>query len=111
MKILFRQPDESSAITSLNKIEISRCMFKHLTLGNDAKLVTKKIHYHAGYELHIIKDGMQRYEIDGKEYILQSGNFLLIPPNVPHKTTEVKSSSEKFSFTFSTCPHIGIQIR
>ncbi len=101
MKILFRQTDNNLEASSLSKIEISSCMFKHLTLGKDAKFITKRIHCHTGYELHIIKDGRQLYEVDGKEYVLEGGNFLLIPPNVPHKTTEAKFSSEKFSLMFN----------
>lgn len=43
-------------------------------------------HYHNNYEIYYLKDGVCRYFIDDKIFLLSSGDIALIPSGVIHKT-------------------------
>ena len=100
MKILYKQLeyDENS---SLSHFGVQNCYFKELCMDRDRSTTTKKAHHHTGFELHIVTDGYQEYEIEGKIYKLQSGSFLLIYPNVKHTVIAWAPYTRKFSITFN----------
>ena len=100
MKILYKQPecDENS---SLSHFGVQNCYFKKLYMDRDRSTTTKKAHHHTGFELHIVTDGYQEYEVEGKTYKLECGSFLLIYPNVKHTAITCAPYTQKFSITFN----------
>lgn len=101
MKILYRQLD--AAATPFDSIGVKECCFKHLSVARDYKRITARAHRHNGFELHILENGHQIYEIDGAEYRLEAGDFLLIPPKIEHRAVESASTASKYALTFSAC--------
>ena len=102
MRILYKQGSKNLQTETLNKLGVTDCVFKHLNLGTDYNFVSKKQHHHAGFEVHFIKSGSQSYEIDGKSITLNSGDYVIICPNVPHKVTAMQLLTEKFSLVFNS---------
>lgn len=99
MKVLYKQKtavqDGSFAL-----LGIKECYFKKLMSANDGKNITKKSHHHNAYEVHIMADGYQIYYADGKNYRVDKGNFIIIPPGVQHKIVETSVYTTKYSLTF-----------
>ena len=42
------------------------------------------IHRHPWAGLEYIAEGRVRYVVDGKDHVLNAGDFVYLPPNVPH---------------------------
>lgn len=102
MNILFKQP-ENDQLNSANMLEqfgILQCYLKRIVSKRDKTNITTKRHYHKCIEVHIIEDGYQVYEIDGKSIKLEKGNFVVIPPLLYHRMTEESEGTKKYSFTF-----------
>jgi len=100
MKIYYKQPKPSSISFGLRSIGVKDCYFKMLLSENSRKKVTRKQHYHTDFELHLITEGHQIYDVAGVRQKLKSGHFLLIYPNVPHRIIDVSSNIQKFAITF-----------
>lgn len=100
MKILYKQPerDENSG---LSRFGIRNCYFKKLSIERDRNSITKKNHHHSGFEIHIITSGYQEYKVDESIYMLESGSFLMIYPNVPHIVIASAPHTRKYSITFT----------
>lgn len=99
MKILYKQPE--SLAGSLLRFGVSNCYLKDILLCRDETRMTKKQHQHTGLEMHIIKSGCQEYVVGGKEYRLESGNFLLIYPKVSHQVIASTPNTQKYAITFN----------
>lgn len=59
--------------------------FEIIYIDNDTPLINR-IHIHNYYELYFFISGQTRYLIDGVEYAFKKGDFIIIPPNVPHRS-------------------------
>ena len=57
-------------------------------------------HSHTYYELHIITEGENRYQIGDEEIAVKKGEFLLITPNLPHMFIGRRENTEKFGLCF-----------
>lgn len=99
MKILYKQPKQDPQ-GSLRLFGVQNCYCKRLVFKQDQKSVTKKPHHHTGFELHILTEGFQQYRVNGKDYTLESGKFLLIYPNVSHTVLASAPQTQKYSITF-----------
>lgn len=99
MKILFKQANNDDN-TLLSNLGISNTYVKELSFKNDSFLVAKKEHHHTCFEIHLIMNGHQTYEIKDKKFKVTSGNFLIIPPGTKHKSVDFSTNTEKFSITF-----------
>lgn len=100
MKIIYKQP-ERDKYSSLSNFGVQNCHFKKLYIDRDHSSITKKAHRHTGFELHIVTDGCQEYEVGEKIYKLESGCFLLIYPNVKHTAITWTPHTQKYSITFN----------
>lgn len=100
MKIIYQQGMPSGVL--LDHLGIQNCYFKHLFTERDTKSITTKIHYHTGYEIHIVEGGHLIYETGLTQQILSCGQFLLLPPSTPHRV--VYRSQE--TSTVSLCFHM-----
>ena len=102
MNILFKQPENDclNVATALEQFGILQCYLKKIVAKRDKSNITIKRHYHRCVEVHIIENGYQIYEIDGKYIKLEKGSFLIIPPLSYHRMTEEAEGTEKYSFTF-----------
>lgn len=101
MKILFKQqkcPTYPSASSSI----ISNCYFKELFGESDRKIINIRAHHHTDYEIHMVFDGHQIYECDGKSVRLGKGDFVIFPPGVRHKSLENSEDLHKYSLTFKS---------
>lgn len=101
MKILFKQGGSADNSLLLNQ-GISNTYVKKLSFKSDSFLVAKKEHHHTCFEIHFIMNGHQTYEISGKSFKVDAGNFLIIPPGIKHKLSDFSNQTEKFSVTFIT---------
>ena len=99
MKIFYKQPEQDLQ-SSLSRFGVQNCYFKRLSLDRDDKSVTKKPHYHTGFEIHFITEGFQEYEVNGRSYALESGCFLIIYPGVSHTVIDSAPHTQKYSITF-----------
>lgn len=108
MKILYKQPENDNS-SSLSRFDIQNCYFKKLYVERDRSSITKNTHHHTEFELHIVIDGCQKYEVGGKIHNLESGTFLIIYPNVSHKVIASTPNTHKISITFNkpTNDHIN----
>ena len=57
-------------------------------------------HSHTYYELHIITEGENRYQIGDEEIAVKKGEFLLITPNLPHMFIGRRENTEKYGLCF-----------
>ncbi len=99
MQILYKQPEDSKA-GSLFCYGVHGCYCKKLQLQHDRHNITNKTHYHTGFELHIMVEGSQEYQVADKQYTLEKGHFLLIYPNIPHCVLSSAPMAQKYSLTF-----------
>ena len=93
MKILYKQDDS-------RPLGISNCYLKYISFEKDAKNITKKPHHHTDFEIHLIEQGYQSYEMDGQEYTVNAGDFLIVPPHTRHRLLHSAPDTLKSSFTF-----------
>ena len=56
-------------------------------------------HSHHNEQISQILSGSLRFSIEGKEIVLNAGEFLLIPPNVPHAAVALEDTFAIDSFT------------
>ncbi len=95
MKILYKQGES-------RHLGISNCYLKYISVEKDAKNTTKKLHHHTNYEIHLIEKGHQVYELNGQEYTINAGDFLILPPHTKHRLLHSAPGTLKSSFTFNT---------
>lgn len=102
MKILYKQAQSGAqfADVALEAVQIRGCFCKWLQPDHDRTRITQKRHHHTGFEIHIVKKGAQYYELDGRETCVQAGEFLLIPPLVPHRVTRTAQGTVKYALSF-----------
>lgn len=100
MRILYKQP-EREEICSLSRFAVQNCYLKKLAIDRDHSNITKKSHHHTGFEVHILTQGYQLYEVDGTDYRLENGNYLIIYPNVSHRVISSAPQTQKYSITFN----------
>lgn len=94
MEILWKQSEGTSPWS----IEQGCC--NRICSDRDRAYVTRKRHHHMGFELHVIKEGAQLYEIEGQEIRLTAGSFLLIAPLCKHATVCEDGQTVKYSISF-----------
>lgn len=100
MKILYKQRENSGA-RGLQNYGVQNCHLKNLFQERDRNNITSKPHRHAEFEMHLVTEGYQEYEIGGKRYKVEKGNFLLVYPNVMHTVVSVSPDVTKFSLAFN----------
>lgn len=100
LKILYKQSTQDQC-SSLSQFGVQNCYFKKLSIDRDHSSITKKSHHHTGFEVHIVTEGYQEYEVGGAIYKLESGNFLIINPNTPHTVICSTMQTQKYSITFN----------
>lgn len=85
-------PWNSVALEDLNPL-----LQRHFIVGQDimlARVLLKKgcvvpEHSHHNEQVTYILDGALKFWIDGKEIVVNAGEVLTIPPNMPHKAEAV----------------------
>lgn len=92
---------QTSGNSVLEKYGINNCCFKLLDAANDIKNFSKNSHCHSSFEIHIINSGYQIYEADGKEYKVESGHMLIVPPRLTHRFKSLGENTSKFGITFN----------
>jgi len=100
MKIIFNQT-ASDPLSGLYRFGVQHCCLKQLQPARDQKNITKKVHHHTGFELHMITDGYQTYVVKGETCRIERGGFLLIYPNVPHQVIDSAEQTQKSALTFT----------
>ena len=97
MKILYKQRDASHSW-------IANCYLKYILVERDFKSITKKVHHHTDFEIHIIERGYQVYLVDGQEYRIDAGEYIIIAPHAKHRLLDSEPDAKKFSITFKSNP-------
>ena len=101
MKILYKQPSSINPDhTLLCSFGIDQCYFKHIFTERDQKVISLKPHYHRGYEIHMVEQGVLLYEADGTVFSLNCGQFLLLPPQKQHRVLHRAPNTSTFSISF-----------
>src|SRR5260370_22515459 len=62
-----------------------------------ARVIMKKgahvpLHHHHNEQVTYILEGALKFEIDGKEIVVHSGEVLRIPPHLPHKACSLDAT-------------------
>lgn len=96
MKIVYKQPETGSL---LEKLGIKNLYLKQVKEA-DSKNISLKTHHHNGIEIHIMDNGHQEYDINGKKYQIDDRQMLVIPPLVKHRIVGEKFYRLKFAITF-----------
>jgi quercetin dioxygenase-like cupin family protein len=68
-------------------IHSSRLTIARLRLSKGTVVPT---HAHENEQVSLIESGKIKFVLDGKEEILQGGQALVIPPNVPHSAEAIE---------------------
>lgn len=98
MKILYNQSHAADSL--LAGFGIQNCYLKYLLTEWDGKSISRKLHHHTDYEIHIVEAGTLRYETPEGEYPLAQGDLLLVPPGVSHRVVSRSAGAATFSVTF-----------
>ncbi len=56
-------------------------------------------HSHHNEQISQVLTGSMRFSIEGKEIVLKAGEFLIIPPHVPHSAEALEDSTGIDTFT------------
>ncbi len=69
-----------------------------------ARIIMKKDcvvpeHSHHNEQVTQVVSGSLRFSIEGKEIVVSAGDFLFIPPNVPHAAVAIKDAISFDTFT------------
>ena len=99
MKIFFQQPH--NACTLLEALGVRQCYVKKLSGEKDAGSVLRRFHHHNGFEIHLQLQGEEEYETAEGVFTVQAGQYLLIPPRLPHRSIRTAAEAVKNSITFS----------
>ena len=97
MKIIYKQDTVDVAFADMG---VKNCCIKQYRYNKDIRATTKKEHHHTSFEIHIINSGHQVYQIMDKEYAVQGGQYLIIPPEIKHRCKETSQDLEKIAITF-----------
>jgi quercetin dioxygenase-like cupin family protein len=62
-----------------------------------SRLILKKggvvpVHHHINEQITTVMEGRLMFLMDGKEVVLEAGESLVIPPNVPHRVDVLEDS-------------------
>lgn len=106
MKILYNQGSLSEDEAYIPDYGLKNCYFKKITKG----LPAKKPHHHNHYEIHMLSNGEQNYEIDGNVCTLCENEYILIPPKIKHRLSYTTGNLLKYSITFSASNHLEVPI-
>ena len=104
MDILFNQTKalENTESDLFSALSLTDCYVKRSTVSEDLASATKKRHHHTHFEIHMVSEGEQVYEIKGKALRIFAGEFLLIAPAVSHCVLESAAGTRKYALTFCT---------
>lgn len=99
MKIFFQQSQHSCAL--LDNLGVRQCYVKKLSGERDAASVLRCFHHHNGFEIHLMLQGEEQYETAQGIFLVQAGQYLLIPPRMQHRCVHTALETCKGSITFS----------
>ena len=102
MKIIYKQPN-----SGVFPCGVRNCCLKELRPERDKQIITKKEHRHSEFEVHIVTEGIQRYEAAGKAYTVEKGNYIIIFPDTMHKCVFTEDGTRKLALTFGA--EIGME--
>ena len=108
MEILFKQ--ESKSMPLAEQLGIENCMLKLISLREDRSNITKQRHYHSAVEIHIITKGAQKYDIGGKQILVEAGEFLMIMPDTDHIVLGEKQGTQKYAIVFGVAKESPAQV-
>ncbi len=97
MRVIYKQDTDDVVFADMS---VKNCYIKQSRYNKDVRTITKKEHHHTSFEIHIINSGHQIYQIMDKEYIVGSGQYLVIPPEIKHRCKETSPDLEKIAITF-----------
>ncbi len=103
MDILYKQRYENQyqkADDSISVPGITNCYFKRVLFSKDRSAVNRKMHFHTGFEIHIVESGYQIYDIEDSKVAVKEGEYLIIPPLVGHMATEEAANTKKYAISF-----------
>ena len=75
MRIYYRQPKKPQVKSGLVSIGAQESCFKMLLLENDKRNVTKKVHHHTDFEMHIMAEGLRYMMWTVRYFPCRAGSF------------------------------------
>ncbi len=64
-----------------------KVMIARITLKKDCVV---PLHHHHNEQISFLQSGSMRFTIEGNETVVRAGEFLCIPPNVPHSAVALE---------------------
>lgn len=97
--VFYCQISEENREQDLWSLGIRNCYFRKLFHEKNA-WSAEKIHHHTSVEIHMLLEGSQVYELEGKVWGLEAGQYLLIQPNVAHRILRSTEQTSKYAISF-----------
>lgn len=89
--------------------EINFLWLQHEDFNNISSTFNNKLHKHGFYELHFILDGENIItDNNGKSFTVKLGEFIILTPNTPHSSKDLKGNSKRCSLAFSIVKNTDI---
>lgn len=99
MKILYKQ--NKNTTSALDVLGVNDCYLKLIT-DSTVRTASRKPHHHAFYEVHIITEGLQIYEINEERLEISGGSLLFISPFIAHRLIHSSQEINKFAICFDS---------
>ncbi|MBV8830719.1 MAG: cupin domain-containing protein [Acidobacteriaceae bacterium] len=65
----------------------TKVMMAHILLKKDCEV---PLHQHTNEQVSYVESGSMKFFIDGKEIIVKAGEFICIPPDMPHSAVALE---------------------
>jgi AraC-like DNA-binding protein len=103
MKILFKKTDPTIDFGrfTFQGLGISECYVMDLNVSADKASTLRTVHHHAFYEVHIIREGHQEYEIANEKITVSAGELLFITPQTLHLVARETEDYKKYAVNFA----------
>ena len=103
MKILFKKTDPTIdfGCFTFQGLGISECYVMALNVSADKASTLRTEHHHAFYEVHIIREGHQEYEIANEKITVSAGELLFIAPQTLHLVARETEDYKKYAVNFA----------
>lgn len=104
MIFLHRQSYKNSPFLQLG---ITNSYLEHIDCNSASKTTNFEKHHHTSFEIHFVEKGSILYAANGKEYKVNEGEFLLLPPLIMHQFISFEPGTVKKAimiYTQNDCP-------
>jgi quercetin dioxygenase-like cupin family protein len=88
--------EKMNPLLSRRVIHTGQMTIANLWLGKGAVV---PLHHHVNQQVSMLKSGSLEFEMGGKRIVLNAGDVLVIPPDLPHSVVALEESTVTDLFT------------